>query len=61
VTPTVSATLPAGRVRLRFNGVLPNGRALRPGLYRVVVAAVDANGNDAAPKRTTFVLRPALR
>ena len=53
----VVRTLPQGRVRVRFNGVLGDGTALRPGTYRVVVDAVDAAGNRAAPKRLLLVLR----
>jgi hypothetical protein len=53
-------TLPKGRVRVRFHGVLANG-PLRPGLYRVTIEAADANGNRAASRRALVTLRPAIR
>src|SRR5207237_1416419 len=49
-------TLPKGRVRVRFHGVLANG-PLRPGTYRVMVDAVDAGGNRAAGGRAVLTLR----
>jgi len=57
VAGQVVRTLPQGRVRVRFNGVLGDGTALRPGTYRVVVDAVDAAGNRAAPKHVLLILR----
>jgi hypothetical protein len=61
VAGQVDKTLPKGRVRVRFNGLLAGGAALRPGVYRVIVDAVDASGNHAAPKRLLVYLHRAIR
>jgi hypothetical protein len=60
VPGAVERTLPKGRVRVRFNGLLPKGAALRPGVYRVTVNAVDASGNRAEVRRLVIFLRPAI-
>jgi Tol biopolymer transport system component len=49
-------TLPAGRVRVRFHGVLADG-PLRTGVYRVIVNAADGSGNRAASRRAVLTLR----
>ena len=59
VAGQVERTLPKGRVRIRFNGLMDGGSALRPGVYRVVADAVDANGNHAAQSRLLVYLHPA--
>lgn len=45
--------VPAGRTVRRFNGRLA-GKALKPGIYRLRLAAVDTAGNRAVPKKAGF-------
>jgi hypothetical protein len=49
-------TLPKGRVRVRFHGVMAAG-PLASGVYRVTINAVDASGNRAASRRAVITLR----
>jgi hypothetical protein len=46
----------AGRNRVRFQGRLTRRRSLRPGAYRLVVAATDSAGQRSARKTASFRL-----
>jgi Glycosyl hydrolase family 26 len=52
-----AAQVGAGANWTRFSGRLA-GRALRPGRYRVLVAATDAAGNRSRPARASFQVAP---
>jgi hypothetical protein len=56
VPGAIVRTLPAGRVRIRFEGRL-GGHALAPGVYRVVVAAFDAAGHPSASAHVLVFVR----
>jgi hypothetical protein len=56
VPGAVALSARAGLNRVRFQGRLSRRRSLRPGRYRVTVAAVDAAGNRARARTARFTL-----
>jgi hypothetical protein len=52
---TLTANKPAGASKLGFKGLLSSGRRLRPGVYRVEVAA-SANGDFTKPVLLAFTI-----
>jgi hypothetical protein len=53
LTPSVPLAAGAGRTTRRFSARLA-GRALKPGRYRLRLAAVDTSGNAARPATVAF-------
>ena len=46
-----------GANQVKFNGMLANGRKLRPGTYTIVVTATDSAGHKSAAHTLTFTVR----
>jgi hypothetical protein len=56
VRGAVQRTAAAGMNRIRFTGVLDDGRRLRPGAYRLSLVAVDAAGRASPARRAAVTI-----